>query len=127
MRRIDRSIDHEVTRTGANQFELRVVNGEMLSTPFERLLRSHAYPLRSGEVVPCDGFSVTVLETGTWGPRRIRLDFDKPLDDEGYVFLAWQGGRLARFEWPEMGKTASLKLSEGYYTWKYFKQHLPVL
>jgi hypothetical protein len=119
--------DHEVTRTSTNQFELRVVDGEMLATPFERLLRTDAYPLKTGEVVSCDGFSVTVLDAGSWGPRRIRLDFDGPLEDEQYVFLTWQGGRLARFEWPRVGERALLKMSEGYYAWKYFKQRVPVI
>ena len=119
--------DHEVTRTGPNRFELRVVEGEMLSTPFERLMRSHTYPLKKGDVVACAGYRVTVLEAGSWGPRSIALDFDKSLDDPEFAFLAWQGGRLARFAWPPIGSTARLKVSEGYFAWKYFKKRLSVL
>ena len=119
--------DHEVTRTGEKQFELRVVNGEILSTPFERLMRSHAYPLKSGEIVACDGFRVTVLEVGLWGPRRIALDFDKSLEDDEYAFLAWQAGRLAKFAWPAVGETTRLKVGEGYFAWKYFKTRLGVV
>ena len=119
--------DHEVTRTAPNRFELRVLEGEMLSTPFERLLRSHAYPLKKGDIVACDGYRVTVLDAGSWGPRSIALDFDKSLDDAEFEFLAWQGGRLAHFAWPPIGQTALLKVSEGYFAWKYFKKRLPLL
>lgn len=114
--------DHDVTRTGEKSFELRIINGELLSTPFERLMRSHTHPLTAGEVVVCDGFRVTILEAGNWGPRRMALEFDKPLDDSGYAFLAWQKGRLARFEWPAPGQTTRLKASEGYFAPRHFDQ-----
>lgn len=119
--------NHEVTRTGERQFELRVIDGEILATPFERLMRSHAYPMKTGDTVVCSGFTVTVLEAGKWGPRRIRLDFEKSLDDDEFVFLAWQGGRLAQFHWPAIGESALLKVSEGYFGWKYFKSRLPMV
>lgn len=119
--------DHEVTRTGEKSFELRVVNGELLSTPFERLMRSHAHPLKAGDVVACDGFRVTILEAGDWGPREMALDFDKPLDDDTYAFLAWQKGRLSHFTWPAIGQTARLKASEGYFAPKHFDRQPPVL
>lgn len=119
--------DHEVTRTGEKSFELRIINGELLSTPFERLMRSHTHPLQAGEVVVCDGFRVTIIEAGNWGPRRMALEFDKPLDDRGYAFLAWQKGRLARFVWPATGQTTRLKVSDGYFAPKHFDQQTPVL
>jgi hypothetical protein len=119
--------DHEVKRTGEKQFELRVLDGEMLSTPFERLMRSHAHPLKSGDTVVCEGFRVTVLEAGSWGPRRIALDFDRPLEDGGYAFLAWQGGRLSTFDWPAIGESTRLRVDEGYFAWKYFRKRLSLL
>ncbi|MBL7647404.1 MAG: hypothetical protein JNK74_14555 [Candidatus Hydrogenedentes bacterium] len=119
--------DHEVTRTGKNCFELRVLNGEMLATPFERLMRSHAYPYQAGDVVSCAGFQIRILETGDWGPRKISLEFDKALEDDAYAFLAWQEGKLKGFHWPPIGESTHLKVSEGYFGPKYFKTRLSVL
>lgn len=119
--------DHEVTRTGSNRFELTVLDGEMLATPFERLLRSHAYPYQAGDVVSCAGFQIRILETGDWGPRKISLEFDKALEDDAYAFLAWQEGKLKRFDWPAIGQGTRLKVSEGYFGPKYFKKRLGVL
>ena len=119
--------DHEVTRTGNNSFELAVLDGEMLATPFERLMRSHAYPYQPGDVVSCAGFRIRVLETGDWGPRKLSLEFDKALDNEEYAFLAWQEGKLKQFHWPAIGEGTRLKVSEGYFGPKYFKKRLGVL
>jgi hypothetical protein len=119
--------DHEVIRTAPNRFELQVLGGEMLSTPFERLVRSDAQPLKQGDVVSCEGFRVTVLDAGRWGPRRIAVELDQSLEDPAYAFLAWQGGRLARFTWPPIGEKALLKASEGYFAWDNFKRRLSVL
>jgi hypothetical protein len=119
--------DHEVTRTGEHSFELAVLDGEMLATPFERLMRSHAYPYQPGDVVSCAGFRIRILETGAWGPRRLSLEFDKALEDEAYAFLAWQEGKLKRFHWPAIGESTRLKVSEGYFGWKYFKTRLGLL
>jgi hypothetical protein len=99
----------------------------MLATPFERLLRSHAYPYQAGDVVSCAGFQIRILETGDWGPRKISLEFDKALEDDAYAFLAWQEGRLKRFDWPAIGQVTRLKVSEGYFGPKYFKKRLGVL
>ncbi len=119
--------DHEVTRTGNNSFELTVLDGEMLATPFERLMRSHAYPYQPGDVVSCAGFRIRVLETGAWGPRKLSLEFDKALEDEEYAFLAWRGGKLKRFQWPAIGESTRLKVSEGYFGPQYFKKRLGLL
>lgn len=116
--------DHEITRTGENAFEMAIPNGEMLSTPFERLLRTHRLPFRPGDVVECDGFRVEILECGAWGPSRIRFDFQRGLDDPQFQFLAWQGGRLAPFHWPEPGQTVRLRLGDSYFAWPHFKKRL---
>lgn len=119
--------DHEVTRTGNNSFELTVLDGEMLATPFERLMRSHAHPYQPGDTVSCAGFRIRILETGAWGPRKLAFDFDESLDSEASAFLAWQGGKLKRFHWPPIGESTRLKVSEGYFGPKYFKTRLGVL
>ena len=119
--------DHRITRTGENSFELFLLDGEMLATPFERLMRSHAHPFRPGEVLACAGFRIRILEIGDWGPRRLVFEFDKALEDEEYAFLAWQEGQLKKFHWPAIGEGTRLRVREGYFGWKYFKTRLGLL
>jgi len=119
--------DHEITRTGPNQFEVQVLGGELLSTPFERLMRSEHYPYQPGEVVSLQGFTITILETGVWGPSRFRLTMDGPLESPDYVFLAWQAGRLSPIDWPAIGKSARFSVSDGYFAWRNFKRRLPLM
>lgn len=119
--------DHEVTRTGVRSFELRLLDGELLSTPFERLMRSHRYPLEAGDAVSLSECTIRVLEAGEWGPRHLRVTYKYPLDDPRYAFLAWQAGRLASFDWPPVGESRILRRSEGYFAWPNFKKRLPLL
>ncbi|MCF6287111.1 MAG: hypothetical protein L3K26_18285, partial [Candidatus Hydrogenedentes bacterium] len=119
--------DHEVTRTAANRFEVRVIGGEMLGTPFERLLRSEHFAFEPGDTVPLNGYTVEILETGDWGPRRFAVSFDAPLEDPRYLFLAWQDGRLSTITWPPLGEPQIFRASEGYFAWKHFKKRLPLL
>ncbi len=119
--------DHELTRTASNRFEVRVSGGEMLSTPFERLLRSENFPFEAGDRVRLNGFSIDILETGDWGPRRFAVNLDHPLEDPRYVFLAWQDGHLSTVSWPPLGESTIFRVSEGYFAWPHFKKRLPLL
>ncbi len=119
--------DHEITRTAPHQFEVHVLGGELLSTPFERLMRSDQYPYQPGEVVTLQGFTITILETGAWGPSRFRLTMDEPLESPAYTFLAWQDGRLSPITWPAVGESRTFSVSDGYFAWRNFKSRLPLL
>jgi len=119
--------DHAVIRTGPDTFDLFVLGGEMLSTPFERLIRSEKFPLRPGDIVALDGYTIAVKETGPQGPSHISVRLEHPLDDPRYRFFAWQGGHLAPMEWPPVGTRQVYSAGEGYFSWPYFKKRLPLL
>lgn len=116
--------DHEVTRTGENRFEVRVVGGEMLSLPVEQFFRSAQYPLAVGQVVKLDNYQVEVLEMGAWGPTRIGLTFGQSLDAPDLQFLAWQKGELRSFAWPPVGVPVILSPREGYFAEPYVRKHM---
>jgi hypothetical protein len=104
---------HRVTRTGPNRIELEVLGGSMLGTEFERLFRSPRYPFRAGDTVQICYMTVTVLEVGTTGPSRIAVEFDRPLEDSSFCFLAWKDGRFQKFALPAEGASVVLPRERG--------------
>jgi hypothetical protein len=119
--------DHQVTRTGADRFEVQVLGGEMLSTPFERLMRGPQFTLEPGDVVTLPGIQITVLASGAWGPERLEVRVAGSLEDPRYAFMAWQAGQLRDFTWPPVGASVVLRRDGGYFAWKHFKKRLPLL
>jgi hypothetical protein len=117
----------EMTRTESDRIEVRILNGELLSTPFERLVRSERFPFAVGDTVALEGFTIEILEVGDWGPRHFAVQFDQPLEDPRYHFLAWQEGRLAPYEWPPIGEARTLSAAGGFFAWPHFKKRIPLL
>lgn len=119
--------DHEVTRTADNRFELRVLGGEMLSTPVERILRGAIHPLAVGTRVSLDSGSVEVMEMGQWGPTQFSVTLEKPLESPDYLFLAWEKGVLQPFAWPPVGESRTLRQADSYFAWANFKKRFGLL
>jgi hypothetical protein len=105
--------DHRVTRPDTTTLELEVINGHMLGTPVESMLRSPDNPLRPGSTVDLEDIRVEVLATDEVGPTRVRFHFDRALDDPDLAFLAWQDGSLARFRPPPVGDSVTLRWMPG--------------
>ena len=102
--------DMRLLRTGTNCLEMVLVNGHMMRTVFEQLLRDPEEPLRTGDTVQLDGMTVTVLETDAQGPTRLSFQFDAPLEDPQYVFLAWKDDALKPLVLPAPGNEILLPL-----------------
>ena len=58
---------------------------------------------RRGAVVPLRAMEARVLAVGERGPSRVRLRFDRSLDDPTLTLLAWSDGRLRRVAPPPVG------------------------
>ena len=97
---------HRLTRTGARRLELEVLGGHLLETVFEQNVRSDAHPFAVGDVVWLEGLSVTVLELEAGCPRRLALDFSRPLED--FEFVRWAGLELLRVTLPPPGEQLEL-------------------
>ena len=98
----------QLTRTGPHTLELSISEGRYLTSEFEAVFRSRAYPLPQGAQVELTGLKVTVLEADEEGPRRIGFEFDTPLDDPSFVFLSWNGGAMRPLAMPPVGERVAL-------------------
>ena len=99
---------HRLTRTHDNRFELEVVDGRMMESEVELLVRALAFPLRRGQQVAVEGFTATVLDTDDTGVVRLAFEFDCVLEDPSLVFLIWRDGGLRRMQLPAVGESALL-------------------
>jgi hypothetical protein len=103
--------DHRVARPAADVLVVEVLGSSMWRHAFERLFLSPARAPVVGEPWPAGALTATVLAADDAGPTRVAFRFPAPLDDPRYQFVAWQDGRLARFELPEVGGTRVLPWS----------------
>jgi hypothetical protein len=79
----------------------------LLTHRYERLFRTSLEPPKIGEVFETAAFRATVLETSEGGVRRVRLDFERELDNPHYHFLIWRDEELQRISPPRPGEVAS--------------------
>lgn len=100
--------DIRLTRTDPKTIELDVIDGQLMTTLFERLLRDKRHLLKPGDSVTMDVMRVTVLASGTHGPTRLAVTFHHPLDDPRYAFLTWKDGGLRRIALPAQGQSILL-------------------
>ncbi|MDP1823357.1 MAG: hypothetical protein Q8L48_08950 [Archangium sp.] len=99
---------HRLTRTGPDTVELEVVDGRMLETVFEQLMRGASFPLPLGMKVKLEGSEVTVVGLNEGLPNRISLRFDENPDLGGYTIAQWENGELAPLRLPAVGQTLEL-------------------
>jgi hypothetical protein len=75
----------------------------------EQLLRSPRHPLRVGELVELDGFSVEITATTPDGrPLEVKVRFAEPLESPRYLWLMWQGRGFVPFRVPQPGERVVL-------------------
>jgi hypothetical protein len=87
--------DHVVTRISERSFELEVVGGDVLGSPFAELLRDPDLGFRVGQRVETDGLSARVLELSPRGqPHRVEFTSSRSLDDPVLRLFAWHQGRM---------------------------------
>lgn len=100
--------DHQLLRTAQDTFELQVVEGRILETVFEQLLRSPSHAIAEGQTVQLDGFTVKVIGLDQGLPSRLRLKFDEDPDAGGFTFAQWTQGRLMPLTLPAVGEQVTL-------------------
>ena len=104
---------HRLTRTAVDTFELEVVEGRMLETVFEQLMRSSRFPVPLGMHVKLLGTEVTVLGLDAGLPNRIQVKFDEDPDLGGYTLAQWKDGHLVSMVLPAVGQTLELPRLRG--------------
>lgn len=103
---------HRLTRTGENTVELEVVNGRMMETVFEQLMRSETLPIPLGFTSKLNGATVTVIALDHELPSRIRIDFENLPSDE-WTWVQWKDQKFQALKMPAIGETIDLPLEPG--------------
>ena len=95
-------------RTAADTLELEYEEG-ILSTPFMELYRDRRIPMQRGERVELAGLSIEVLElTQDQRARKVRFQFDMPLESRQLDFYYWSHGQFERLIVPALGQARAL-------------------
>lgn len=69
----------------------------------DQLFRSDNERFRVGDRVDVPGFRVSVLEVDAVGPRRVRFDFERDLDDASIAWLSENSVGVAAVTLPKIG------------------------
>jgi hypothetical protein len=100
---------HRLTRVSSNVFELEVVEGRLLETVFEQLMRSSQFPLSVGTTVQLNGADVTVLSLNEGLPNKLSIHFDEEPERGSYTLASWEDGMLSAMKVPAVGETVELE------------------
>jgi hypothetical protein len=103
--------DHRFTRTADDTLQLEIVDGSMMGGLFEKLYRTA--PLKTGDVLDRGLIRVEIVESDAQGPVRVDFRFDRTLDHESLVFLAWLDGELRRVSPPLEGDAVRIPRTLG--------------
>lgn len=104
---------HRLKRTAVDTVELEVVDGRMLETVFEQLMRSTAFPVPMGLKVRLSGAELTVIGFDQGLPNRVSVRFDQNPEAGDYTLAKWEDGQLAPLVLPGVGETLELPKLEG--------------
>lgn len=104
---------HRISRPTPNRLELELIDGEILETVFERLMRNPADAFHVGERIELPKFTVEILGLGKQGPNHIAFDFPGDLDQPPYTFLGWKEDRLAKITPPAVGTSIDVPFDPG--------------
>jgi hypothetical protein len=99
----------EVTRVDATTLRL-APHGGFLQNPSSKLIWTPEHAFRVGQRIALDVEPVIEIERvdETGRPLVVRAQFDKPLEDAGYVWRQWLGARYEPFAPPALGQSVTL-------------------
>ncbi len=99
---------HRLTRVSAREIDLEVIDGRMLESVFEQLMRSAEHPLTVGYRVKLSGAQVEVTGLDAGLPSRLRVTFDEAPESGGITFVRWDGERATPLVLPAVGESIVL-------------------
>ena len=107
---------YDVSRVDAQTLDVHVERGWFRNS-LERIVRDPSEePFAPGDVEMTDRFSARVLEVDTHGaPRRVRFQFDSPLEDARWLWLRFEKGRAVLWTPPSMHVTQHLTAAASLY------------
>jgi hypothetical protein len=104
---------HRITRVDDRTLEVEWLDGEMLASLFEKLVRSPGHPYEVGDRVERAAFTAEILGLGDEGPNHVRFVFDAPLEDPTLAFYLWEGNRFVPWQLPAIGEQRTYDRTRG--------------
>ncbi len=104
---------HRLTRVSERELEVEVLDGRMMESVFEQLLRSTRYPMALGHRVPLKGAMVEIIGLDRGLPNRLRVTFDEVPERSGFTFAQWDVERLVPLVLPAVGQAVVLPKPSG--------------
>lgn len=101
--------DHVVTRSADRTLVIQIVDGSLLESGFETVVRPRSLPLREGDVVPIGETRIVVVAAKDGAPTTVAVTFDRPLDDPSLAIVVWKQGALRRM--PTLAQGESIRLT----------------
>lgn len=96
-----------VQRSDAHTLVLQPVGG-YLGDPFTANARGRAHPLRVGDRVVLDGWTVEIAGMAEDRPTVVRMRFDVPLEDPSLRWVVWRGDGFVPFVVPPVGRRVAI-------------------
>jgi hypothetical protein len=102
---------HDVTRVDAHTLDVALLGNNLDGAFAGSLYRTRDDGLHAGQHARGNGFEVSVLGAEAGNPSRLRVRFDRALDDPRLLFLHARAGGLARVALPGPGRTLRLPVA----------------
>ena len=98
-----------VSRVDARTLDVRIEGG-IFSGFISRLFRSPDLPMPPGTLIELPELRVTIVDVDERGdPVAIRFELERPLEDDGYVWVRWREGEYVPFTPPPVGETVEIE------------------
>ena len=104
---------YRMTRTDDRTLEIAWIDGEMMTTLPEQLVRSPLHPFVPGDVIALDAFDARILDVGKHGPTHVRYTFKEALESPKLAFYIWGSETFENYTLPKVGETVELKQGYG--------------
>jgi hypothetical protein len=98
-----------IARTSMHTLHIEMIEGEMLTSNPESLVRSARFLEQPGDVIRRGPFEVRIDQVGERGPRSIDVIFDRELEDPSYRFLVQKAGHAVVFRVPPVGASVEVE------------------
>jgi hypothetical protein len=105
--------DHVVTRSADRTLVIQIVDGSLLESGFETVVRPRSLPLHEGDVVTIGETRIVVVAAKDGAPTRLAVEFDRPLDDPSLAIVIWKQGALRRMPTLALGESVRLPHEKG--------------
>jgi hypothetical protein len=99
-----------LTRDAVNAFSIRYLDATvMLHTALEQLFRAPQHRLPTQQPIDTGVFRATVLELYDGLPKRVRFEFDRPLESASLLFMRTEPKGFRRFQFPPLGGSVDVR------------------